>query len=391
MNANKHLADAHQQEAIRLINLGKYKKASEHFLVYAKKQGIYQQLKDSIFSHTKIRELSNVEQTYLLEQKDREAARVQGIENERKKNLRNIIYAAFSLLMFVLIFLYVMYKRFKVTKQLNQVIRSTQVELKASNAELERKAASVTSSITYASRIQKSILTTDDYLTNMFSEHFVLYKPRDIVSGDYYWGFQSKTGNNIWAVVDCTGHGVPGGFMSMIGNTLLNEIIVEKGIEHPNEILDKLRSGVIKTLDQTNKAVNNEDGMAIGLCVFDPSNQSLYYAGSEISLLLVRNNEIIEYLASWQPIGLSDVMEPFKSVSIQLMEGDWIYFSSDGFPDLIGGPKRKKYMSKRFKKFLRKISLDSGIVQKQKLEKEFNEWRGDRKQVDDVCVMGVKI
>ena len=407
--SKKELATTYFKEAIRLMKLGKMKEANDHLLISIKKRAEYQALDDSIFSNKKIRDLSNKQREFDLGQKDREtdmeAARVKGIEEERRNNLQVIIYTTIGGLMLVMAFLFVLYKRFKVTKKLNVVIgdqkaeletshdelKKTSSELVTSHEELKKTADSVNSSIMYASRIQNSILTSDSYLTNMFNEHFVFYKPRDIVSGDYYWAYESKSGNKIWAVVDCTGHGVPGGFMSMIGNTLLNEIIVERGIENPGEILDELRTGVIKTLDQTEKPDSNTDGMTIGICVYNPDTLTILYAGSETPLYIIRDKNIIEHEGDWEAISLASKMNSFQTTVVSVLSGDWIYFTTDGFPDLRGGTKGKKYMYPRFREQLIMLA-DQPVEQQLKLlEKEYADWVGSQKQVDDICVMGVKV
>ena len=395
VEANKELATTYFKEAIRLMKINKINQANEHLLSSIKYRAAYQILNDSIFSNKKIRELSEKEKEYQLDKKDREtlieADRVEAIEIGRRKNLRNIIYSTFGGLLLVIGFLFILYKRFKITKQLNQTIGEQKTDLETSHNALKKTSESINSSINYASRIQKSILTSDSYLSNMFNEHYVFYKPKDIVSGDYYWAYESKSGNKIWAVVDCTGHGIPGGFMSMIGNTLLNEIIVERAIEDPGEILNELRLGVIKTLDQNEDADSNRDGMTIGLCVYNPVSLTISYAGSETPLYIVRNDELIEHAGQQETIALAKTMTDFQAILVQLEPGDWIYLSTDGFPDARGGNKGKKYMYGRFREQLILLSKLSADKQLKQLEKEYDGWVGDFRQMDDICVMGVRV
>ena len=393
--ARKELAKTHFKEAIRLMKSGKIKQANKHLLTSIEKRAEFQALNDSIFSNEKIREFSEIERKYELDKKDRETAiqaeRIEAIERGRRKNLRVIIYTTSGGLLLVIVFLFALYKRFKVTKELNQTIGEQKTDLETSHNELKKTSESINSSIMYASRIQKSILTTDGYLSNMFREHYVFYKPKDIVSGDYYWAFESKSGNKIWAVVDCTGHGIPGGFMSMIGNTLLNEIVVERGIEDPGKILNELRLGVIKTLDQNQDSDSNRDGMTIGLCVFNPISLTVSYAGSETPLYIVRNTQLIEHDGQLETIALAKTMTDFQTNLVQLEPGDWIYLSTDGFPDARGGSKGKKYMYGRFREQLILLSKLSDDQQLKQLEKEYDEWVGDYRQMDDICIMGIRV
>jgi serine phosphatase RsbU (regulator of sigma subunit) len=300
-----------------------------------------------------------------------------------KKRQQIIIYAVSGGLILVVIFALFMFNRFRVTNRQKKVIEDQKLLV-------EEKNTDITNSINYASRIQKAILTSDEYLNEILPEHFILYQPRDIVSGDFYWAYQ--TGNKIiWAAADCTGHGVPGAFMSMIGNALLNETVIENGITNTNEILDRLRTGVIKALKHEGSGIEQKDGMDMAICVLDKNTNQLHFSGANNPLWIIRSNEIIEYKGDKQPIGQYETLLPFKQQSIQLQSGDAVYIFSDGFPDQFGGPRGKKYKYSQFKDLL--ISLQSIPIKSQKseLETAFSKWKGELEQVDDVCIIGVRI
>jgi serine phosphatase RsbU (regulator of sigma subunit) len=276
---------------------------------------------------------------------------------------------------------------------------------------VEQKNKEITDSINYASKIQQAILTSKDYLDSVLDQYFIFYKPKDIVSGDFYWAHQTENNKLIVAVVDCTGHGVPGAFMSMIGNSLLNKIIIENKNEQADDILNRLRLGVIKALSQSGKEHEQRDGMDISLFVWDKTNNTIEYAGANNPLWIVTKtpNEnhisadkknlyphndltLIELKPNKFPIGIyiGDV-KPFDSIKYQLTKGDMVYMATDGFADQFGGEKNKKYKYKTLKKFILSINTSSMDGQREKLEAEFEDWMGDNEQLDDVCNFGFKI
>jgi serine phosphatase RsbU (regulator of sigma subunit) len=285
-------------------------------------------------------------------------------------------------------------KSLKFMSQVESAKREAELE-KTKNAELqkayaliEEKNKDITDSIYYAKRIQNSILPKDNHITALFPDHFVLYKPKDIVSGDFYW-ISNCAGKKIIAAVDCTGHGVPGAFMSMAGSSLLNEIVNEKNITSPTQILNHLRERLMQTLQQTGADGESKDGMDIALCVFD--GNTLEFAGANNPLYLIRNKELQEFKSDKQPIGVhAGAEKPFTSAKIELQKGDTIYIFSDGYVDQFGGPNGKKFMSKRFKDLLLSISGLTLSEQKNALDKAIEEWKGAGQQVDDILVIGLR-
>jgi serine phosphatase RsbU (regulator of sigma subunit) len=281
---------------------------------------------------------------------------------------------------------------------------------------LQKKA--ITDSIEYAANIQSAILPPARELDIIFPEYFVYYRPRDIVSGDFYWAHKiNKKGQNKVIVIaaDSTGHGVPGAIMSMLGITLLKEIVVKKGIFNPSEILDNLKENVVNSLHQADDSGKSKDGIDISVCLIDFDNKKLEYAGAYNPIYLVRkvNSEnlghnrtvldkiiyenydsklLIEIKADKNPIGLSHKTEKKYSLhTLDLEVGDVLYMFSDGYADQFGGEKRLKYLYSRFKMFLANIPSEPLNKQYHEIDKELTKWRGNERQVDDILVMGIKI
>lgn len=264
-------------------------------------------------------------------------------------------------------------------------------EIENKNVIVEQKNRDITDSINYAKRIQKAILPLDVEIQKSLPQSFVLFKPRDIVSGDFYW-FSKIENKNILACVDCTGHGVPGAFMSMIGNSLLNEIVYEKKIHEPAKILNYLNEGVRLSLKQNKQDNETHDGMDIALISIEDMN--LQYAGAHRPLYMLRNGEIKEMTANKFAIGgmqLGDDKKVFENNVIPLEKGDTLYMFTDGFVDQFGGEKGKKFMSKRFQELLLSIQDKTMDDQKILLDDVIEKWKGNIEQVDDILVIGVKI
>jgi len=264
------------------------------------------------------------------------------------------------------------------------------VELKAAYDEIEQKNKEITDSINYASKIQAALLPQQEILQQALSEHFILFLPRDIVSGDFYWA--AKVGEKVvFCAADCTGHGVPGAFMSMLGITFLDEIVNFREVLSPGEILNLLRKDVIKALKQTGREQEQKDGMDITLCGYDPSTGRLEFAGAYNPLYLVRNGALEEYKVDRMPISIYDKdTQPFQSQVIDIQKGDLIYLFSDGYADQFGGPEGKKYKYKTLQEYLLQISGRTMPEQLDLLKQNFHSWKGALNQIDDVLLMGVR-
>ncbi|OFX25713.1 MAG: hypothetical protein A2033_16805 [Bacteroidetes bacterium GWA2_31_9] len=250
----------------------------------------------------------------------------------------------------------------------------------------------ITNSINYAKLIQQSIFSSIKNLQNIIPESFIFFKPRDIVSGDFYW-FKATDRFIFIAVVDCTGHGVPGAFMSIIGSTLLNEIIVQKNITLPSDILSNLDEGVKNSL--SNKSANEtlqDDGMEISLCRIDKKYNKITVSSSNQSSFMIIQNEIIELPGSLHSIGgMTTKNKIFDNHEYEIIPNSLLYLYSDGFQDQFGGEKNKKYTSIRFSNFIHSIHSKSMAEQCSIIEKEFESWKGNNKQIDDVTVLGIKL
>jgi ligand-binding sensor domain-containing protein/serine phosphatase RsbU (regulator of sigma subunit) len=259
--------------------------------------------------------------------------------------------------------------------------------------ELEEKNNDITSSIQYAKRIQEAILPSKDQIFKKLNNAFILYQPKDIVSGDFYW-FAEKNDFKIMAVVDCTGHGVPGAFMSMIGHNLLHQIVSEKGIVDPAEILNNLHKGVQEALRQGQNEVNTNDGMDVSLIVINDKAKEVKWAGANRPLIVIESNgDFVKYDGNKFPVGGAqlDINRVFTSQIIKLNNPAMAYLSSDGYADQFGGDKGKKFMVKRFHELLCKIHLYKPEDQKKELMNNFDFWRQNHEQVDDVLVVGIGI
>jgi len=255
---------------------------------------------------------------------------------------------------------------------------------------IESQQREITDSIQYASRIQSALLPPKDELDTLLPSYFILNKPRDIVSGDYYWLAQ-KNDEVIVAVADCTGHGIPGAFMSILGVAYLNEILNQTGSLKANAILNKLRGLVIKSLHQTGKADEARDGMEMALCVVDFNNQGLQYSGAFRPLYLIRDKAIIEFKGDPMPIGIYNEEEiSFNNKELSFKEDDIIYMFTDGYVDQLGGSDRKTFKSKKFKQLL--IDIHQRPLQEQKriLETQYEQWKQNIEQIDDILVMGIR-
>lgn len=279
----------------------------------------------------------------------------------------------------------------KVIERTEEVVRQKS-EIEAKNEELEILYKQVTDSIHYAKRIQEAILPPNHVIGELLPNSFVLYKPKDIVSGDFYW-IEKKNNLTYFAAVDCTGHGVPGAFMSLVGHNILKDIIKNtSSVIKPSEILNQLREGVVNTLRVDESGKQAKDGMDMTLCTINYDTLELQYAAAFNPLYIIRDGELILHPANKFPIGLFiGEKTSFDNHSIQLKKGDQIFIFSDGYADQFGGPSGKKFMIGNFRKLLTQISALPPAGQKEKLNEVLSNWQGDQEQVDDVLVIGVKV
>ena len=267
--------------------------------------------------------------------------------------------------------------------------------------EVDEKNQEIISSLRYAKRLQEALLPPKNLLDSFFKEnYFILYKPRDIVCGDFYWARKIKTTPSnglskdylLIAVADCTGHGVPGAFMSLLGSNFLHQSAAEKSINSPADALDFLNQKIITTLNHGYGDEEIRDGMDISLIAIDLDSKQLSYSGANNPVYIIRNKSLETLKPNKQAIGnMNDIVLPYDNKTTQLEPDDCIYLFTDGYADQFGGPKGKKLMRKLFEDTLIENSNKSMLMQKAALEKVFNDWKGSHDQVDDVCVVGIQI
>lgn len=341
---------------------------------------LYTEVKDSIFNAEKSKQIKELETQYETKEKEQ---LIRNLENEKLiqdlkiKKQRAFIFSVLAGLLSISVFLLILFRQ-------NKTIRYA-------NRTLAYQKKQITDSIEYASRIQTAILPPDEYIEQVIPDHFILYKPRDIVSGDFYW-ITHKGSKVVVAAVDCTGHGVPGAFMSMLGFAFLNEIVNKETELKANVILNQLRDYVKKSLHQTGKDDEAKDGMDIALCVIDTENLKLQYSGAYNPLYLIRNNDIISLKADRMPIGIYILeKDSFTNHEIEIEKNDTIYIFTDGYIDQFGGEGQTKFKMAPFRDLLISISNKSMRDQKRILEDRFYEWKGTHEQIDDVLVMGIKV
>ena len=252
------------------------------------------------------------------------------------------------------------------------------------------KQKEINDSINYAKKIQEAMLVSETYLKETLPKSFIFYQPKDIVSGDFYWAHKDES-NVFFSVSDCTGHGVPGAFMSMIGTTLLNEIIVEMKFQETDKILNEMRNQIIKNLHQE-ESNNQRDGMDITLVKLNLKKKEMEFSSANNVLVHVSNGNLNSYKGDHQPVGFySGKKISFTKQKVKVNKNDMIYIFSDGYQDQFGGEKNKKFMIRKLKKLLLKISSENVDTQLQVLKTEFELWKGNEDQVDDVCLMGLRI
>jgi serine phosphatase RsbU (regulator of sigma subunit) len=273
---------------------------------------------------------------------------------------------------------------------LEEKVRERTAEIQRQKDEISEQKKEIMDSIHYARRIQKAVLPSDRKVEEKLPEHFILYLPRDIVSGDFYW-ISSIDNRVVIAAADCTGHGVPGAFMSMLGVSFLNEIVNRNKRLSAGRILDHLRSNVKETLSQSEEG-GTKDGMDIALCIYDKDKMTVQYAGAFNPLYHVRSGELTELKADTMPIGIHIVKETnFRNHTIKVEPGDCIYMFSDGFQDQFGGEEGKKFLSRSMKQLFLEIHNHSMQKQRDLIHKTLQEWMKGYDQVDDIMVLGLRL
>ncbi len=275
-------------------------------------------------------------------------------------------------------------------KERTAEIEKQKEELAAQRDLISEQKKDLTDSINYASRIQSALIPGMEVINKLVPENFILYRPRDIVSGDFYW-IDEKDDRVVLVGADCTGHGVPGSLLSMLGITFLEEIVMREGITAPAAILDRLRDRIIRALKQSGKETVMKDGMDIVVISISNKGETMRFAGAKNPVYLIRKGELSEIKGDSFPVGFSDRMLPFREHEVDLKQGDLIYVFSDGFVDQFGGIGEKKFKYKRFRQLLLSIKDYPMLEQKTRIEKAFDDWKGPIEQIDDVLVIGIRV
>lgn len=397
--------EAHNTSLFRLIaNLykdqGDYANAFQHL-------NIYLDLRDSLESEENRKSLTDLETKYrtkeeqqrnALLQKDNELKNTRiGIVEEQNARKSLLLYATVIVLFLAIGFSIVVIRANRQRKKANELLAQRNEHILAQNQSIreqkeiiEEKQKEITDSINYAKRIQRTLLASDHVLEQHLKSYFILFMPKDIVSGDFYWAHPSKNGF-LFMAADCTGHGVPGAFMSMLGVSNLNEIVRENGESRPDIILNLLRERIIHTLNPEGHTEEAKDGMDASLCLYDRENNKLLISCANNPVWIVRNKEVLEIKPDKMPIGAhSNSHIPFQLKEIELEKGDIIYQFTDGYADQFGGDSNKKFKYTRLKELLVEISGNTLSDQKVLLEDTIKAWKGHYEQTDDICISGIK-
>lgn len=393
---------------------GNYKLAYDYAM-------ITKSLEDSLHNVSSMRDITQREMKYGFDKvlltdslAHQEEIRIQKAEKrasdakkdaEIQKN-RWIIIASIIGLLLVMFYAVILWRSNKARQRANKLIREQKEEVELQKDIVEEKNKEIIDSINYAKRLQVAILPPTKLVKEWLPESFVLYKPKDIVAGDFYW-MESMNGWTYFAAADCTGHGVPGAMVSVICSNALSKALVEEGNMKPSDLLDRARELVIDRFGRSEEDI--KDGMDISLCALNWETKEMMWAGANNPLWIIRpgierleesigskvetigQHTFIEIKADKQPIGNHRGAKPFTNHLVQLNEGDTIYIFSDGFPDQFGGERGKKYKSTQFKRFILSVQDKAMQDQRTSLDHEFEDWRGQVEQLDDVCVIGVRL
>lgn len=345
-------------------------------------------IEDSLFSEDKKKETKELAEKYENEKKVLEAEKQKITEREEKKRQTLITITISIVLIITIIFAGFIFNRFKLTKKQKQIIEIKSQETEAQKHLIEEKQKEIIESITYAKRLQEAILPPQEFIDKHLTNNFILYKPKDLVAGDFYWA--EKINDMFFiAAADSTGHGVPGAMVSVVCSNALNRSIKEFNLTETGKILDKTRELVLETFEKSASEV--KDGMDISLLCIDGKNKSIFWSGANNPLWFIQNGEFKEIKADKQPIGKTEYPKPFTTHQIEYKENTTFYLFTDGFADQFGGSKGKKF---KYKQFSDLLINNINLTQKQQadtINKVFEAWKGNLEQVDDVCVIGIKI
>jgi tetratricopeptide (TPR) repeat protein len=381
--AFNHAREANANEEIKDIffayhEIYKTKEDYKKSLDYFEK---YHTLNDSLYNVQRAKEINELQTKYETEKKEKQISllnkekKLQNVKIQKQRNFTILLAIIIGIILISTVLIYLQKRK-----------------IKEAHFKLSKQQKQITDSIEYASRIQNAILPKDENIKNLISQdYFILFKPREMVSGDFYF-IEKKNNKTIIAAVDCTGHGVPGAFMSMLGYSFLTEIINHMEDPQPHLILNKLKQYVINALHQKNEIGIAKDGMDISLCVIDHDKEEIQFSGAYHQLLVINDGKITRYKGDKMPVGIHyKKMGSFRKKTIPFQKNQKIYMFSDGFQDQFGGANGKKFRIKQLEETLLDINKEPMEIQKIKLDKTFSEWKANYEQVDDVLVIGINL
>jgi serine phosphatase RsbU (regulator of sigma subunit) len=344
-------------------------------------------INDSVNSLEMQKSFNELQTKYETEKKEKEIS----LLNERDKKRQVVIYSIIALSVLLGLLSFVLFNRFRLKKRTATELEVRNKEISKQKNIIEEKQKEITDSIHYAKRIQNTLLAHKDFINRYIHRNFILFKPKDIVSGDFYWAAQHQDKFYL-AVCDSTGHGVPGAFMSLLNIGFLNEAVKEKNISEPHEIFNYVRKRLVDSIGNEGQ----KDGMdAILICIdLKPDvsvDRKIVYAAANNEPILISRNEILILNKDKMPVGSGERWEPFVSHQLNYMPGDMLYLYTDGFADQFGGPKGKKFKYKALNNYLQSVAVHTMDEQRRKLDDIFIQWKGSLEQVDDVCIIGIQL
>lgn len=380
----------HSYEALSTIyqKLGKYKESTYYLKETSK-------IKDQIFNKENAKNLIEMETKYETEKRKRELLK-KSSELDKKNFQINVFRIGFGIILLLVFFIiFNLREKSKINKIILKQKQSVEFQnriIEEKNKLVETQNKDITDSIKYAERIQHAILPPKNVWERILPNSFVIYQPKDILSGDFHWIAETET-HIFVAAADCTGHGVPGALISLVNYNLLNKAVLEKGIEDTGKILDAVNDWLTESLHQKIENSTVKDGMDISLISIHKITNEICFSGAFNSIYVITENELVVYKGNKFPVGsfLDEEINHFTSIKIDVKKGDSIYLFTDGYPDQFGGDKEKKYKHKQLKENLLKIHSKELMNQKEILTSNFNNWKGDLEQLDDVLMIGIKV
>jgi serine phosphatase RsbU (regulator of sigma subunit) len=381
LDLKEGMASAYEKYTLVYKKTGDYEKALKYM-------GLFNALKDSLLNKENFKQISELNTRYETDKKEKEIlllTKDQELNEKIIKQQKLVRWGLIIGLLLLFVSVFSIYRRYHFKQKANILLEEQKKKIQEQNV-------LITDSIDYAKTIQEVVLPTEKMINNLFPEHFILYKPKSIVSGDFYW--MHKVGRKrICAVADCTGHGVPGAFMSLLAYNMLENVVKKQAVLKPASILDDLNREVVNRLSLNGEQETVKHGMDISLIIIDEQENVLHFAGAHNSLYLVRNNQLIELKADKMSIGF---VSPtgysfYTDQNVALQKGDLIYLFTDGFPDQIGGPSRKKFYYPPFRTLLSTISSLDMDEQQRQLNEAHEQWlAGKYEQTDDILIMGIR-